>query len=81
MRYVDRMTQLVARIHDDLARSTDRLIAEGVVESRFDAARSVCKTCGRRLSVSIVGLPRLDAESLDRGPGLFNEPSSLRTKA
>jgi Arc/MetJ-type ribon-helix-helix transcriptional regulator len=33
------MTQLVARIDDDLARSIDRLIAEGVVESRSDAVR------------------------------------------
>ena len=39
MRYAGCMTQLVARIDDDLARSIDRLIAEGVVESRSDAVR------------------------------------------
>ena len=33
------MTQLVARIDEDLVRSIDRLIAEGVVESRSDAVR------------------------------------------
>ena len=33
------MTQLVARIDNDLAKSIDRLIAEGVVESRSDAVR------------------------------------------
>lgn len=33
------MTQLVTRIDNDLARSIDRLIAEGVVESRSDAVR------------------------------------------
>ncbi len=33
------MTQLVARIDDDLAESIDQLIAEGVVESRSDAVR------------------------------------------
>jgi len=33
------MTQLVARIDDDLAKSIDQLIAEGVVESRSDAVR------------------------------------------
>ena len=39
IRYARCMTQLVARIDDDLARSIDRLIAEGVVESRSDAVR------------------------------------------
>ena len=33
------MTQLVARIDNDLAENIDRLIAEGVVESRSDAVR------------------------------------------
>lgn len=33
------MTQLVARIDNDLAESIDQLIAEGVVESRSDAVR------------------------------------------
>ena len=33
------MTQLVARIDNDLAKSIDELIAEGVVESRSDAVR------------------------------------------
>lgn len=33
------MTQLVARIDDDLAREIDALVAEGVVESRSDAVR------------------------------------------
>lgn len=33
------MTQLVTRIDTDLAESIDRLIAEGVVESRSDAVR------------------------------------------
>lgn len=33
------MTQLVTRIDDDLAASIDRLIAQGVVESRSDAVR------------------------------------------
>ncbi|MGA7282001.1 MAG: ribbon-helix-helix domain-containing protein [Acidimicrobiia bacterium] len=33
------MTQLVTRIDSDLATSIDRLIAEGVVESRSDAVR------------------------------------------
>ena len=33
------MTQLVARINNDLAKSIDELIAEGVVESRSDAVR------------------------------------------
>jgi Arc/MetJ-type ribon-helix-helix transcriptional regulator len=33
------MTQLVARIDNDLADSIDQLIAEGVVESRSDAVR------------------------------------------
>ena len=33
------MTQLVTRIDAELARSIDRLIADGVVESRSDAVR------------------------------------------
>jgi len=33
------MTQLVTRIDNDLARSIDQLIADGVVESRSDAVR------------------------------------------
>ena len=33
------MTQLVTRIDNELARSIDQLIAEGVVESRSDAVR------------------------------------------
>ena len=33
------MTQLVARIDNELAESIDQLIAEGVVESRSDAVR------------------------------------------
>jgi Arc/MetJ-type ribon-helix-helix transcriptional regulator len=33
------MAQLVTRIDDDLAESIDRLIAEGVAESRSDAVR------------------------------------------
>jgi hypothetical protein len=33
------MTQLVVRIDDDLAKSIDRLIAEGVVGSRSDVVR------------------------------------------
>jgi len=33
------MTQLVTRIDDDLAERIDRLIAEGVAESRSDAVR------------------------------------------
>lgn len=33
------MTQLVARIDTDLAKSIDQLVAEGVVESRSDAVR------------------------------------------
>ncbi|MEX1005147.1 MAG: ribbon-helix-helix domain-containing protein [Acidimicrobiia bacterium] len=33
------MTQLVARIDNDLAESIDQLVAEGVVESRSDAVR------------------------------------------
>ena len=33
------MAQLVTRIDEDLARSIDRLVAEGVVESRSDAVR------------------------------------------
>lgn len=39
MRYAERMTQIVTRIDADLARSIDRLVAEGVVESRSDAVR------------------------------------------
>lgn len=39
VRYAWCMTQLVARIDDDLANSIDQLIAEGVVESRSDAVR------------------------------------------
>ena len=33
------MTQLVTRIDPELAESIDRLVAEGVVESRSDAVR------------------------------------------
>jgi Arc/MetJ-type ribon-helix-helix transcriptional regulator len=33
------MTQLVTRIDAELARSIDRLIADGIVESRSDAVR------------------------------------------
>jgi Arc/MetJ-type ribon-helix-helix transcriptional regulator len=33
------MTQLVARMDDELAASVDQLVAEGVVESRSDAVR------------------------------------------
>ena len=33
------MAQLVTRIDDDLAKSIDRLVAEGLVESRSDAVR------------------------------------------
>ena len=33
------MTQLVTRIDEDLARAMDRLVAEGVVDSRSDAVR------------------------------------------
>ena len=33
------MTQIVTRITTDLAESIDRLVAEGVVESRSDAVR------------------------------------------
>lgn len=33
------MTQLVTRIDNELARSIDQLIAEGVVQSRSDAVR------------------------------------------
>lgn len=33
------MAQLVTRIDDDLAERLDRLVAEGVVESRSDAVR------------------------------------------
>jgi len=33
------MTQLVTRIDSDLAKDIDRLVAEGVVESRSDAVR------------------------------------------
>ena len=33
------MTQLVARIDDELAASVDELVAQGVVESRSDAVR------------------------------------------
>jgi Arc/MetJ-type ribon-helix-helix transcriptional regulator len=34
------MTQLVARVPDELVREIDRLIAEGVVASRSDAVRT-----------------------------------------
>jgi Arc/MetJ-type ribon-helix-helix transcriptional regulator len=37
--YAERMTQLVTRIDTALAESIDRLVAEGVVESRSDAVR------------------------------------------
>ena len=37
--YTIRMTQVVARIDDDLAALVDELVAEGVVESRSDAVR------------------------------------------
>jgi len=33
------MTQLVTRLGDDLAAEVDRLVAEGLVESRSDAVR------------------------------------------
>ncbi|MDH4118289.1 MAG: ribbon-helix-helix domain-containing protein [Acidimicrobiia bacterium] len=33
------MTQLVTRIDEDLAQAIDRLVAEGVVDSRSDAVR------------------------------------------
>ena len=39
LRYAECMTQLVARIDADLAKSIDQLVAEGVVESRSDAVR------------------------------------------
>lgn len=48
------MTQLVARIDDDLARGIDQLIAEGVVELQGDGAGSqstVCPGCVRKTSV------------------------------
>jgi len=38
------MTQLVTRIDTDLAKDVDRLVAEGVVESRSDAVRKGLQT-------------------------------------
>lgn len=37
--YAFRMSQLVARIDEELAACVDELVAEGVVESRSDAVR------------------------------------------
>lgn len=53
------MTQLVTRISADLARDIDRLIAEGVVESRSDAVRQgllalIEETARRRTADSII---------------------------
>ncbi len=44
------MTQLVARIDNDLARGIDQLIAEGVVESRSDAVHKGQAASARRPS-------------------------------
>jgi Arc/MetJ-type ribon-helix-helix transcriptional regulator len=38
------MTQLVARIDDDLASDVDRLVALGIVSSRSDAVRQGLRT-------------------------------------
>lgn len=42
-RYADRMTQFVTRVDDTLTAAIDRLIADGVVESRSDAVRQGLK--------------------------------------
>lgn len=39
IRYATRMTQLVTRIDENLASDVDRLVAEGIVDSRSDAVR------------------------------------------
>ena len=39
IRYARRMAQIVTRITTDLAENIDKLVAEGVVESRSDAVR------------------------------------------
>ena len=38
-RYAERMTQLVTRIDDSLVDAVDRLVDDGVVESRSEAVR------------------------------------------
>jgi len=42
-RHTGYVSQLVARIDDDLAREVDALVAEGVVESRSDAVRTALR--------------------------------------
>ncbi len=65
------MTQLVTRIDNDLAKSIDQLIAEGVVESRSDAVRKglhalIEQTRRRRTAEAIIAgytrQPQTDAD-------------------
>ena len=71
IRYADRMTQLVTRIDAELARSIDRLIADGVAESRSDAVRKglralIEQTRRRDTAAAIIAgytnLPQTDEE-------------------
>ena len=53
------MTQLVTRIDSDMAESIDRLVAEGIVDSRSDAVRKglralIEQTRRRRTAEAIV---------------------------
>lgn len=70
IRYANCMTQLVARIDTDLAKSIDQLVAEGVVESRSDAVRKglqalIEQTRRRRTAEEIVSGYTLHPQSED----------------